>query len=147
MKTNSILNLNDADYLELGQRVIELLANSAIEFNEAEFAVAGAKPKQCQKGMSCGVSCISKVKTCLVKLQGQAQTFAGWLKMQITAGLKFLKSKIGKKRLPFRRLDLMAAPMIVLMIAPRHPPKKKRPSPLASPLCRHPLKLTGMNRP
>lgn len=89
MDTISLLNLSTADYRELGRSFLELTACNPLDFSNPEFGSrVGGKKSQCKKGYSCGLSCVSKTKTCKSPLVGQAKTYAGWLQMQIAAGTR-----------------------------------------------------------
>lgn len=86
----SPLNLTTVDYLELGRSFVQLTTTTtALDFGDPEFGTKlSGKKSQCKKGFSCGLSCVSKAKTCKSPLAGQAKTYADWLKMQIAAGVK-----------------------------------------------------------
>lgn len=83
--------LGAADYRELGYQFTLLVSRA--QFSELNFAAKSAKPKQCQKGYACKLGCISKDLECDVPLEGQAKTYAGWLKLQVEAGSKLSKEQ------------------------------------------------------
>lgn len=87
----SVMELSDQEYIEAGKDFLHLALGS---FATVDFAAkVSGKPKQCSKGFSCGLGCVAKTKTCVTPLDGQAKTYAGWLKLQVEAGKKLSKTQ------------------------------------------------------
>ena len=92
-----LASLTDEIYAQAGKSFVDLICTGLANANYPEFvakaAKSNAKPKQCQKGFACGAGCVSKDKECRNPLQGQAKTYADWLKLQVAAGKKLSKTQ------------------------------------------------------
>lgn len=80
----------DSVYRAIGRRVLRLVkSRESLEF-AAKPSSGAKKTKQCQKGYSCGYSCVAKTKNCKSPLSGQGKNYADWLTNQIASGAALL---------------------------------------------------------
>jgi SPP1 gp7 family putative phage head morphogenesis protein len=83
---------------EIGRRV-----------EEVDFAARSAKPN-CEKGYSCGSSCIAKGKKCKNPLEGQAANYADWMALRIAAMRGSAGSIFGKLGIAIDEIEDPAVP-------------------------------------
>lgn len=77
-------SLSFSEPLELQQLIGSLSKQEMLEFKAAKKKTASSKPKNCQKGYPCGMSCQPKNRNCQKPLQGQSKNYQDWLKMNST---------------------------------------------------------------
>lgn len=75
----------DLYYAEVGKKFVAIVASKKLDSLDFAAKAKASKPK-CQKGFSCGSSCISKSRKCKNAVNGQAATYLDWLKQTISSG-------------------------------------------------------------
>ncbi|NJR40951.1 MAG: hypothetical protein HC781_21580 [Leptolyngbyaceae cyanobacterium CSU_1_4] len=67
---SSLVSRNAAEFRE---------AMGSLEFGSAKQPGGAKRKKQCEKGWSCGNTCIARKRSCRSPLSGQAKTYADWM--------------------------------------------------------------------